>query len=394
MPPESVADRLLRRLPLSKETVEAITARLIAGAVDGVEPTSPAYPDLVLGTVLHDVYGAVSLELDRAYDKAHREIPAKALPTTTDGLWLDNWAEALGLERKDATFATGVVRFTSPGGSPETPLPAGLEITTEQVAEDQDEIAFVTTEAGVLEADGGTADIAVRALTEGSLGNVASNTVTIMSAPIASVTVTNPAAITGGSDIETDEELSRRVALRLAAPSAPGNIADYEEWVLAWPGVGFVTVQPAWNGPTTVRTVITDPDNNPSSGAVIAGLQAYLDPVAGEGRGKAPVGHVVTVATPADLAVAVDAALTFEAGNSLDGAGGTRALRSEIEAALAAYINSLPVGADVIRYKVIAAIVDVKGVANLTALTLNGAGGDVAVAALEVASLTTPPTLA
>jgi uncharacterized phage protein gp47/JayE len=386
---EDYFDRILRRLPLSREVLEAITARLIADTNAGVDPTDPTFADLVPRAILHDVFGAFGLELVRAYDRAHAEIPAKALPATSDGLWLDSWAETLGLERKDEVFATGTVSFTTPAGTAATDVATGTEVSTVQVSEDEPEIAFQTIEGGTIPAGGGTLDLDVQAIEAGAQGNVAVNTVTVLASPIAAVTITNPAAISGGADVETDEQLSRRVVARLASTGGQGNVADYENWCLAYPGVGFVTVQANWNGPGTVRCLITDVDNRPMGAPAIAGLQAQLDPVAGQGLGLAPIGAVVTVATPAIVNVTVAADVTYAPGYSLDGAGGTQAREDEIIDSLRRYVDRLPAGEDVMQSKVIAAIVDVPGVADVEPPTINGVANDLVIASAQIAAFNT-----
>jgi hypothetical protein len=110
-----------------------------------------------------------------------------------------------------------------------------------------------------------------------------------------------------------------------------------------------------------------------------------------QGRGLAPIGHDVLVLTPTGFSVTVTATITHETGYSLTGAGGTIATHATIEAAIRRYIDGLDVGDDVVRNKVVAAIVDVTGVANVTttggsALAVNGATTEtVAVPATEVA---------
>lgn len=384
---------LTERLPLAQEDPDRIIARLIADAVAGLDPVDPRYPDLIPGAILHDVYGSVSLELDREYDRIHVELPASAFPTTATGEWLDAWAEALGLERKDEVRALGSVRFTSDvdAGTPEVDIPAGTQASTEATSSEAEEIVFVTLADALIPAGGGQVDVDVEAYLAGAAGNVPANTVTFLQSDVNDVaSVTNPEAMTTGTDVETDEALQYRVGRKLASAGGAGNIADYENWGLEEPGVGFVTVEPNWAGAGTVRSFLTDANNDPVGNPLLDAHKARVDPNDGDGFGLAPIGAVVTVATPGVTGTAVEAVLVFDPGFSLDGAGGTRALREEITEALRRYINRLRVGEDVIRAKVIAAIVNVDGVANVN---LVAPAADVAIAAAMVAALTEPPNL-
>jgi uncharacterized phage protein gp47/JayE len=146
-----------------------------------------------------------------------------------------------------------------------------------------------------------------------------------------------------------------------------------------------------------VTVVITDINNDPAPSLLVDALQADLDPSASatQGAGAATIGATVHVSTPASFAVTVEAEVTLAAGYSLDGAAGTHAVRENVQASIARYVNGLPVGGDVLHNKVIEAIVSVLGVVdvNETTLELNGVVGNTSVSSTQVASLTTPITL-
>lgn len=240
-----------------------------------------------------------------------------------------------------------------------------------------------------------TNTIAVAAVTPGRAGNVAAGAIElVLNPPQGVAAVANAEPLSGGADVESDELYRKRILKRKTQPRGGGNITDYEAWCLDYPPVGYVTVEPVWDGPGTVRVTVTDQDNNPVSATVVDGLQDELDPIPEQGHGKAPIGHTVTVETPALKAIVVSATgMEFDDGYSLDGDNGTTPLRSDIEQSLSEYIDALPPGADVVYNRVVSAILNVAGVYDVGTLTLNGAGTDVTVAALEVAAMTFPPTL-
>jgi len=372
-------------LPLATESPETIKARLLASVNAGVDPTDTLYLDTVAGSFWDDMMGAVSLEIDRVYDRMHSEVPAAALPTTATGEWLDAWADAVGLERKDETAAAGIVEFTAPDG---TAIPTGTQVSTVQTSADADAPTFQTTEGGVVDVTGVLA-LPVQAVEPGAAGNVAANTVTVLGSSIAGATVTNPNAITGGSDVETDEALAKRIGKKLSGAGGAGNVDFYETEALAEPGVGFVTVFPNTPDVGHVTISITDVDNNPAPAPLIDSLQARLDPSdqPAQGAGEAPPGATVHVTTPAATNVTVDATVVLAPGHSLDGSGGTRAVGAAIDSSVARYVNGLPVGGDVVLSKVSAAIVAVVGVEDWTVLELNAAAANVAVDDAHVASL-------
>lgn len=377
------------RPQLTGETLDRIRARMAARVNLGLDPRSPAFLDAIMGSIFGDLEGPAALALDQFYDFA--EIVARAvIPTSSFGVWLDDWAESVGLERRDEAFAGGTVTFTGTNGST---IATGQQVTT-TTGPDGDPIAFQVVAGGTV--SGGAVDLTVTAVEAGSAGNVSAGTVTIPSPSIAGVSaVTNALAMTGGADVEEDDSLSLRVREVLSGETGSGTVADYVRWGKEQPGVGFVTVRPIARGAGTVDVYITDLNNDPMPSPAVAAFQLVLDPVTGQGLGLAPIGHDVLVLTPAATAVTVTATVSHHAGYSLTGTAGTRATSALITAAIRRYIDGLPVGDDVVRNKVVAAIVDVVGVDNVVTtgvgnLTINGATTEtVAIASGNVAQSST-----
>lgn len=358
---------LTAELPLLLESPASVRGRMLQAVNAGVDPTDSSYADDVPGGWFDDMSGAYSLEADRIYDRTLTEVPAAAMPTTAIGVWLDGWAAALGLARKPATYAEGVETFA---GSDGTEIIAGTQVSTEQATADADPIVFQVVDGGTI--SGGAIDLAVQALNQGAQGNVPAASVTVLASPISGITITNATAITGGSDVETDEALSDRVGKRLTGTQGAGNVPYYENIALNYPGVGFVKVKP--NNPSIghVTVVIFDVNRDPAPTSMIDGLQAELDPSgsAGQGRGLAAPGATIIVATTTATVMAVTATLTLEDGFSDDGSAGTTDVTPDVLENLEAYFTTLLDGDTVIRSKVAAALVDVTGVADYTALSI------------------------
>lgn len=226
---------------------------------------------------------------------------------------------------------------------------------------------------------GGQFRATIEALEFGSASNVGADAIdTVLSPIIGIATVMNEEPITGGSDDESDEDLRARILLEYLG-GGPGNVADYERWALVHPGVGRVTVVPVANGAGTVTVIVMDVNGDPVPNSVIDSLQYTLDPLAGQGAGTAPIGASVTVTTPETVLIDIVAAITFEAGYTLDGAGGIVALRDRITDALAFYLDHLDAGEDVIYDHVKAQFYTVPGVWKVTSLTVEGGTADVSI---------------
>lgn len=225
-----------------------------------------------------------------------------------------------------------------------------------------------------------TVDLSISADAAGSAGNVAAHAITAPSTPLpAGVTVDNAGPTGGGTDEETDDELRGRV-LQAMAGKGPGNVADYIRWASAWPGVGAVKVVPTPTGPNSVLVLVTDPNGGPLLAGAVAGLQSDLDPVVGKGEGTAPIGANVNVQTSTALTINVGrGTIAYKAGYSADGAGNTIAVHDDIAAAISLYLLTVPPGGTVRVAHVAGIIATWEGVDNVTGVTLNGSGADIAV---------------
>lgn len=237
-----------------------------------------------------------------------------------------------------------------------------------------------------------TNTVSVTAEVAGSVGNVPAGTITQILSPLSPPpTVTNPASTTAGADVESDDRFRQRILAEYEKAAGAGNVSDYVNLALAIPEIGFVTVQPIWNGAGTVRLIITDQQNHTLPASVVTSVQNMLDPVPQQGAGLAPIGANVTVVTPTGLPVVVAAKIVFDPNYSLDGAAGTIPTRVAIQAALDAYLTTLPPGTNVILTAIVRQIMSVPGVIDVqgpsgTGLpTLNGTAANVAVAGLQVA---------
>lgn len=187
-----------------------------------------------------------------------------------------------------------------------------------------------------------------------------------------------------GDDTETDDAFRTRLIEALTDQPFGGNIASYRDAVLDIDGVGGVQVWPTWNGGGTVKLSVVGSDFLPASQTVIDAVQAVVDPSGGTGLGVAPIGSTVTVVAPTSVTVNIAATVTLAAGTTLPAA------TPLIEAALEEYFDSIRqawddqlgtvsvvYSADVYYARVMAAILSVQGVLNVSSLTLNGSSTDI-----------------
>lgn len=153
----------------------------------------------------------------------------------------------------------------------------------------------------------------MQAVESGTAANVGADTITIMKNPLKNITrITNPAPITGGTFPENDLSLRQRITDFYAGRGASfvGNKQDYERWAKEVPGVGTAYCVPVYNGPNTVKIVVTDSNGEPANAEICRAVELHIF---GEGKDDikrlAPVGiveYLVAPPTPVVLDVKFD----------------------------------------------------------------------------------------
>ncbi|MEG1633341.1 MAG: baseplate J/gp47 family protein [Oscillospiraceae bacterium] len=284
----------------------------------------------------------------------------QSFPQTAVGLYLDRHAEVRGLKRRGAVKATGTIRFYIPSQrSAALVIPAGVVCVTAA------ETAFVTTAAAVVAIGSLFADAPAEASLPGSSGNAPADGVCYMQqAPTGVSRCGNPAAFFGGADAESDDSLRKRVLQSYRSLPNGANAAYYEARARDTDGVAAVSVLPKRRGVGTVDVVIASPTGQPSA-ALVSAVKAKLD-------AEREICVDIAVSAPRAVGVSVTAALKPKAGQSF------AALKTEAEAAIAAYFTGERLGESVLRARLAELLWSVPGVANYS---ISVPAADVAIAA-------------
>lgn len=126
--------------------------------------------------------------------------------------------------------------------------------------------------------------------------------------------------VINGEDEEDTETLRLRYLNSFANQSYGFNRSQYIEVVEALPDVGGCKPYRAWDGPGTVKLVITNSNYQPPSAQVVNAVQTAIDPTqnSGDGIGLAPIDHEVTVVAVTGTPINITTTLTFAAGWSLE----------------------------------------------------------------------------
>lgn len=305
---------------------------------------------------------------------------------TATGKNLDNRVREHNIVRYPATYAVKRIDLEDKNNNPVI-VPLGIRFST---VSDTNPINYVLTNYYVGE-DGQPVPGSYEATCEqpGEVGNEYSGNVINISFVQGLAQATMSTLLVPARNEEDDEQVRERYLDSLNENPFGGNIADYKMKVKAIPGVGAVQIYPVWNGGGTVKVCIVDPQYRICAEEFIKEVQEQLDPenaegVSALGLGIAPIGHKVTVTTPAEVEVQVKATVTLLAGFELADVQSaiTSAIEDHIESLRYSWANASKLNeysCNILRARIAAAIIGVTGVANvnLSEVLLNGKAEDI-----------------
>lgn len=213
---------------------------------------------------------------------------------TADGEHLDRHGEELGMSRRPAAAASGIVTLTA-----STALSVDADAVFRRPTDNIEYRAVAPASlpgTGILDVDvvavlGGKAAIALG----GTPLDIVSGVTGTATAEVGSD------GITQGTNLESDEEFRQRILFRKRFPPHGGAASDYVLWGLAQAGVTRVYVERLWQGPGTVRVFPLMDDlyaNGIAPEGEIARVREAIELLR-------PAGASVTVVAPSPVSVAV-----------------------------------------------------------------------------------------
>ncbi|MEG1843827.1 MAG: baseplate J/gp47 family protein [Clostridia bacterium] len=284
-------------------------------------------------------------------------------PAYSYGIWLDQLAQSAGISRRAATRSTGLLSITGTQG---TIIPIGFTFATPSSGGNPN-VEFDSTSAAEIPATG-TITVPVRCVSEGTIGNVPANCITLMSTPISGIaSVVNENAFTGGMEEEDDETFVHRInkAEWELDASFVGSPADYERWALEVAGVGSVIVVPEWKGVGTgsVKLIILDANGQPAGQDILTAVYDHVISPDRPSDRKAPIGAMITVVSATSATINLSARVELAPDTALS------AVSSDFKAAIAAYFSE---ASGTVRYTKIGSLLgSVSGVLDYDLLRVN-----------------------
>lgn len=339
----------------TEETEQAILERMFEAMRDDIGKRQ--------GDIAYDLSDPAAQEFAQAYIALDQTLSYAFLNEDMPSDLLTIGASDFGVDRKPLIKAKGEVTLKGPINQL---VPTGTQVRTD------DGVYFQTLKDVTLTQE--TAKANVEALLGGTDGNVDIGEIDTVVGDLAGVlSVTNELAFDNGVDGESDKSLLQRVYDKVRKPATSGNVYHYEQWAREVSGVGAARVYPIWNGPGTVKVVLLGDDKHSPPQTVIDATITHIEE-------ERPIGASVTVVGATEVPINISADLTLASGSTID------EVKTDIETAVHAYLESLAFTDSLVRYTRIAAILlDVPRIIDYENLTVNGGVSNIEVTNDQVA---------
>lgn len=275
----------------------------------------PETVDKRQGSIIYDALAPACYELADYYMQLYNLYLEINIDTAV-GVNLEHLCANLGIQRLQATYAVKLGYFTNTNDEPmEIPLNSRFSTIGENpinyYVED-----YHYDEGG--EIVSGTYNLRCEQL--GRDGNSYTGSLLPISFINNLKTATMTDVVISARDEETDDELRQRYKDSLTEKEFAGNIFAYKSFLKSIEGIGYAQVYSIWNGPGTVKCVLTDFDFEPINVETVQRVKNIVDPedYEGFGVGIAPIGHTVTISAPTKKTLDISTKLTLAVGYQLE----------------------------------------------------------------------------
>lgn len=226
-----------------------------------------------LSTMVHQLYGHQNIIADNLFI------------SKATGSYLDDHGGEYGIDRNEATLATGTCTATGTNG---TSIPAGTELKS------PGGIVYKTDEAATISSGEASLDFTAKSGYEGEDSNDEASVSLSFVSPITGVNSTatvDSDGINGGADIESDDDYRERILRRKRQAPHAGCENDYETWAKEISGVTRAWCFPAYMGNGTVALAFVRDDddtilpNSTQREAMRLYVIEHTDPLTGQTTG-------------------------------------------------------------------------------------------------------------
>lgn len=370
----------------TRYTQKKIEAELLSRVPDTIDKRQ--------GSMIQTALGPVAWYLEGIY-MLLAQVQENAYAGSAVGEYLDNIVAERGVSRKLATLAhrKGIFDIEVPEG------------TVFKTINGANSVLFEVGDQ--IESSDGAYTYELICCKPGLIGNAYSGSILPVTPGTGIKSAVIGEILIPGTADETDESLRARFFETFDVAAFGGNIAAYRNAILAIDGVGAVQVYPAWKGGGTVLCSILDSELTPAESGLVKQVQATICPTeesgtsaSANGYGIAPIGAAVTITTATNLVLNISATVQFSATVQ----AGVETYQKQIEQKIQYYLKSVceswgnAIKSQRITYvvavyssRIVAAILEISNIINVTNVLINGAAGDLILT--ETAELQQIPSL-
>lgn len=315
------------------------------------------------GSFLNDMISGNTFELSKMYVELSNIHKIAFIEDTYDQL-LDKRVNEFGVYRKLGTEATGEVEFIGENG---------VEISNGTIISYKD-LLFVVIKDVLIGGEEGNIS-PVQALEIGTRYNLTSDCEFKLNETIFGIEkITNINKFSGGTEIETDEELRERFFRVQKNQATSGNKAHYEEWALEVDGVYNVKVYPRWDGAGTVKILLFGQNNQAVEEEIITKCREHIEE-------EMPIGATLTVTTPVPLDISISASMELENGYTLD------MVKNSFIESINQYFRNIT--REIVYTKIMGILISTSGVHDLSNLLVNNSIDNIVIEDDKIPSVTT-----
>ncbi|MDP2361933.1 MAG: baseplate J/gp47 family protein [bacterium] len=336
------------------KSFDEVLADLLASVL-----TKTPFTNVNVGAALRGLLESIASGVAGLYQLVRTVSGALFIQTAT-GTWLDLKAREVGVRRLVAKQAQ--IRLTFGRATPatqDTLIPAGTIVRSKKDSTGSS-TRFLTDNDVTLQTGQSATYVTATAETAGVAGNVGPATVTLIVTPISGIeTVTNvdregiPYLAQEGADAESDRAFRERAIGKWDTLGVGGTRGAYHAWALSVAGVqAAMVLDDAPYGPGTVGVVVLGTNGAPTP-ALLAAVKDFIRP-------RQPLtAHLVVsgaIITPVALSLTVWRYATADQAT----------VDADVRLALQDYSDGLQLGEGLIRARLVAAVMGVDGVYNVT----------------------------
>ncbi|MBS5934917.1 MAG: baseplate J/gp47 family protein [Clostridiales bacterium] len=355
------------------ESVDDIHARMIQEAPKGI--------NTVEGDMFWNNTRPIAEELARAKNIALINALKMGITQTATDSYLDLKGEAQGIIRKEGSYAVHKLKIT---GQSDTIIRAGRSAYVPTI-DDVDSVEFIIQDTVTIP-DTGIIYATAKCTTIGTTGNVELGKISILDKSDGISSIENVSIVSLGVDSESDADYLNRILDNAANQAGSANKAHYKQWAKECDGVTGCKVISTWDGPNTVKCILSGENNTIVEDSIVTAVKNYIDPYPEDtGSGQAPIGATLTVISCVKNSINIAVKIVLSEGYIISDA------INFITIALNSYFSTLDFEKTTyVSYAKIGNIIlKSEGVDDYTDLELNGAKENITLQTNEIASMGT-----